>query len=135
MREGRQRGGQPGNLNALKHGFYSKRFQRGELLDLEQAGDLKEEIGMMRVVARRLLKMSRGCRDLQELIQVLNALGLATTRVAGMMRTLKFLGGGELNEFYAMVDQVIMELNEVWDKDRCAMIFQALTEEVGRTVM
>jgi uncharacterized protein YjcR len=44
---GRRQGGQQGNLNALKHGFYSKQFQEGEIADLEKAEGLKEEIGMM----------------------------------------------------------------------------------------
>jgi hypothetical protein len=33
----RSRGAQPGNTNALKHGFYSKRFSQLELTDLETA--------------------------------------------------------------------------------------------------
>jgi len=44
---GRRQGGQQGNLNALKHGFYSMQFQEGEIADLEKAEGLKEEIGMM----------------------------------------------------------------------------------------
>jgi hypothetical protein len=31
----RKRGGQPGNGNALRHGFYSRRFTRQEVEDLE----------------------------------------------------------------------------------------------------
>jgi hypothetical protein len=61
MAGGRMRGGQSGNLNASKHGLYSKQFKKGERLDLEKAGNLQEEIGMMRLVTRRLLKLVRGC--------------------------------------------------------------------------
>ena len=107
--EKRQRGGQPGNLNALKHGFYSKHFQKSELKDLEEVGDLQEEIGMMRVVTRRLLDAARECSDIGELINLLNTLGLASTRVAGLMNTQKFLGGGEdgIEEFLnSLVDEV-----------------------------
>jgi hypothetical protein len=82
---GRRQGGQQGNLNALKHGFYSKQLQQGEIRDLEKAEGLKEEIGMMQVVTRRLLKMARGSRDMGELINVLGALGLASTRLAGFI--------------------------------------------------
>jgi hypothetical protein len=58
----RQRGGQPGNLNALKHGFYSKTFKKIETEDLESMGGegLEDEIEMMRIVMdpknRTLLK-------------------------------------------------------------------------------
>ena len=31
----KQRGGQPGNLNALKHGFYSEQFKTTEIEDIE----------------------------------------------------------------------------------------------------
>ena len=106
MSSGRRRGGQPGNLNALKHGFYSRQFQKSEIADLETAGNLNEEIGMMRVVTRRLLELARGCQDLGEMINVLGALGMAATRVAGLMRTQKFVGGGEFEE----------ELSDVLDK-------------------
>ena len=109
MSTGRKRGGQPGNLNALKHGFYSKQFQKSELAELEKAGDLHEEIGMMRVVTRRLLDAARECNDMGELINLLNTLGLASTRVAGLMKTQKFLGGGEdgIEEFLnSLVDEV-----------------------------
>ncbi len=82
MTGGRRKGGQPGNLNALKHGFYSKHFLKGEIMDLEEADDLQEEIGMMRVVTRRLLKMARSCKDTGEMVNVLGALGLAAGRLA-----------------------------------------------------
>ena len=113
MSSGRKRGGQPGNLNALKHGFYSKHFQKSELAELEKAGDLLEEIGMMRVVTRRLLEAARECNDLGELINLLNTLGLASTRVAGLMKTQKFLGGGEdgIEEF---LESIIDEVTKDW---------------------
>jgi hypothetical protein len=74
-------------LNALKHGFYSKHFQKSELKDLEEIGDLQEEILMMRVVTRRLLSAAKECKDVGELSNLLNTLGLAATRVGGLMKT------------------------------------------------
>ena len=35
----RNRGAQPGNVNALKHGFYSQQFRNGELADLDSFED------------------------------------------------------------------------------------------------
>jgi hypothetical protein len=75
----RKPGRQRGNLNALKHGFYSKHFLKGEVLDVEAAVNLQEEIEMLRVVIRRLLRMARGCKDIGELANVLNTLGLPST--------------------------------------------------------
>jgi hypothetical protein len=66
-------------------GFYSKQFQEGEIADLGKAEGFKEEIGMMQVVTRRLLKMARGCRDMGELINELGACGSDSTRLAGFI--------------------------------------------------
>ena len=96
-----------------KHGFYSKQFQKSELTDLEEAGDLQEEIGRMRVVTRRLLKMARECKDMGEMINLVGALGLAATRVAGLMKAQKYLGGNE-DSFDGMIDNVIDEITKDW---------------------
>jgi len=36
----RQHGAQPGNSNALKHGYYSRQFKKGDLTDLDQASQV-----------------------------------------------------------------------------------------------
>ena len=113
MAGGRKRGGQLGNLNAFKHGLYSKQFQKRELLDLEEAGNLQEEIGMMRVMTRRLLEMARGCKDMVDLISVLSALGLASTSVAGLMKTQKFLGGNR-DRLDDLIDNLLDEVTKDW---------------------
>ena len=113
MNIGRKRGGQPGNLNALKHGFYSKHFQKAEMQDLEEARDLQEEIAMMRVVTKRLLRMARGCKEMGELINVEGALGLASTRVAGLMKIQKYLGGNQ-DSFDEMMEKVIDDVTRDW---------------------
>jgi hypothetical protein len=68
---------------------------------------------MMRVVTRRLLKMARGCKEMGELINVVGALGLASTRVAGLMKTQKYLGGNK-NPFDEMIDKVIDDVTKEW---------------------
>ena len=108
----RKRGEQPGNLNALKHGFYSKHFQKNELNDLEEIGDLQEEIQMMRVVIRRVLEAASECKNVGELSNLLNTLGLASTRVAGLMKTQKFLGGNGDNALEAISEAVDDMLKE-----------------------
>jgi len=52
----RSRGGQPGNANAVKHGFYSRKFRDLESQDLETAlrDGLGDEIALMRVMIRRV---------------------------------------------------------------------------------
>jgi len=56
--EKRKRGGQPGNQNARKHGFYSKHFTPDQVKQLEDADDLRDlgpEIALLRVRLNSLL--------------------------------------------------------------------------------
>jgi hypothetical protein len=93
----RSRGGQPGNKNAQKHGFYSGNFKPKENEDLAALGgevDLTDEIVMLRVVMRRMFENSDNCGDVASWADVLNSLGAASTRLAGLLRTQKLLSGG-----------------------------------------
>lgn len=56
----RRRGGQPGNINALKHGFYTRRFTQTDLAGVESTDyhGLMEEIAIIRLYARRLIELA-----------------------------------------------------------------------------
>ncbi len=112
----RKRGGQPGNLNALKHGFYSRQFsnQEGGDLDRAETGGLQDEIKMLKVATRRLFELAAGCQDPDELVSVLNALGLASTRLAGMIKTQDWLGS-QHNEFDEAFRTALSEVYEELD--------------------
>ena len=51
----KKRGGQPGNTNAIKHGFYSKNFSLAERrgLKVTEGVVLGDEISLLRVLIRR----------------------------------------------------------------------------------
>ncbi|MBN1176565.1 MAG: hypothetical protein JXA51_02675 [Dehalococcoidales bacterium] len=54
----RKRGGQKGNRNAKKHGFYAKVFDEAEQLDFNFATDIEgidEEIALMRLEIKKAL--------------------------------------------------------------------------------
>jgi hypothetical protein len=91
----RKRGGQPGNTNALKHGFYSRFFRRGEVTDLEayEIDGLNDEIAMLRVWTRRIMAIGDGVESLDEAIRVLGALGSASLHLSHLLRSQKSLGG------------------------------------------
>ena len=100
-----KRGGQPGSTKAVRHGFYSRKFQDLEVEDLSQVkGGLQDEIAMLRVFIRRVFDRATELGDefadkgpgseLFALSQLLTTLGIATTRLAHMLRTQKFLDGG-----------------------------------------
>jgi hypothetical protein len=64
----RKRGGQPGNTNAVSHGFYARRLPETELDGLDQTGvsSLKDEIDVMRVFSRKVAELGAEVDDLDE---------------------------------------------------------------------
>ena len=71
----RKRGGQEGNQNARKHGFYSKVLDEKELADYEDAIALKgfdEEIALMRVKLISLVE--RDPENVRLISQAVNSL-------------------------------------------------------------
>jgi hypothetical protein len=110
----RKRGGQPGNLNALKHGFYSRLFKSGEITDLETyvADGLMDEIAMMRVWTRRVMSFGEGVESLEDAIGVLGALGVASLQLSNLLRMQKALGGPSSDfekTFWEALDEVQRE--------------------------
>ena len=97
MEEGkRKRGAQPGNTNALKHGFYSPRFSPLELRDLDTAlaDGLDDEIALLRVTIRRVFDLATDeGEDSETWFKALSTLGMASTRLAGLLRTQKIIQG------------------------------------------
>ncbi len=74
----RNRGGQPGNRNAVKHGFYARVLDETEKLEMEQAREvqgLDEEIALLRLKLRQIITMHPDRIDLQlEAVTVLTRL-------------------------------------------------------------
>jgi uncharacterized protein YjcR len=108
-----------GNTNALKHGFYSRRFRQGELHDLElllepgSGHSLSDEIAMLRVTMRRTMELAEGIQDVEIAIRWLNVLGASAVRIAALLRTEKLLHGSQFEslDFLSMtVDQVTLDL-------------------------
>lgn len=112
----KRRGGQPGNVNAVKHGFYSRRFGELEAKDLDEAlvDGLGDEIALMRVMIRRVFEYANDeAGDLEHWTGALSALGAASTRLAGLLRTQKILGVGEndvVGALTAALSEVTKEL-------------------------
>jgi hypothetical protein len=85
-------GAPKGNLNALKHGFYSWLFHSSETHDLlENPTSLEHEITLLRVMIRRTMQLADGIEDLKEATRVLDALGAAAARLANLLRAQKSL--------------------------------------------
>jgi hypothetical protein len=91
-----RRGGQPGNTNALKHGFYARSFHPVELSDLETLADrpdLSGAINMLQVLIRRVLEEgTKRANTLEDFEHLLDCLGTASVKMASLMRTSKMIG-------------------------------------------
>ena len=99
----KKRGGQPGNTNALKHGFYTKNFSLTERRSLQaiEGVVLSDEIGLLRVLIRRFAEQIKGSQgvSLNETCQHLSVISEAMVRLASLLRTDKMLGGSEYDKF------------------------------------
>ena len=121
----RKRGAQPGNINALKHGFYSRSFLDLENTDLEAmlAQDLESEIARLRVVVRRAFELStapdppqsplEGGRavgqELDRAIHVMNSLGMASIRLGSLLKVQAMLGKRE-GDIGATISEALKEV-------------------------
>jgi len=111
------RGAPRGNLNALKHGYYSRLFHASEASDLtdDDSTSLEPEITLLRVMMRRTMQLADGIDDLSQATRVLDALGAAAGRLAGLLRAQKSLGDRHsqlADEISTAIQQVNAELRQ-----------------------
>ncbi len=109
----RKSGGQPGNKNAMRHGFYAQRFTADEnrRLDKEKPTDVQSEIALLRVCIGKLqneLNMEPAyltdaqqneTRD-EHYLKQLNTLAQMTQSLATLTRTHHLIHGraGEVQD-------------------------------------
>jgi len=99
-----------------QHGFYSRLFKEGELIDLQDyvIDGLMDEIAMMRVWTRRIMALGDGVESLDEAMGVLGALGMASLQLANILRIQKLLGGTSdefERELIKALDEIHQEMN------------------------
>src|SRR5512141_579102 len=92
----RLRGGQPGNLNALKHGFYARQFTERETGDLAglDTNDLTGEIKMMRIVIRRILQSWTEATAVADQVALFDAISKGMVRLATLLKARYYLDNG-----------------------------------------
>ena len=106
----RKRGGQPGNINALKHGRYARTVP-AENSPYILSTNLDEEISMLRSATRRVFELADQAGDIDQAIKVLGALGLASIRTSRLLKSQKELGDGDqaLQVISAAINDVLVE--------------------------
>jgi hypothetical protein len=93
VRSTRRRGGQPGNRNALKHGFYAAQLRKADLKDLEacRSAGLVDEINLLRVHIRRVVELGAGVDQLDQSIDLLRSLCFAAVCLTRLIKAHAFL--------------------------------------------
>ena len=112
MTDRRKRGGQPGNLNALKHGFYSEQFKNVSAEDIELviSSGLEDEIALMRVLLRKYVDIANGLESLADAAKVLDLAGLTATRLAQLIKV-QVMIGSQGDSTLQTINDVIEEVN------------------------
>jgi hypothetical protein len=108
----RVRGGQPGNLNALKHGFYSRYFKANEIEAIQDlpADDLRQEIAALRVIIRRILELSSGVNDVNTGLRLLSTLSAAAAQLSGLVKVQSLIQqSGTEDSFEEALRQAILD--------------------------
>jgi len=112
----KKRGGQPGNINAIKHGFYSKNFSLAERrgLKVTEGVVLGDEIALLRVLIRRFAEQIQASQSvsLTESAQLLAVISEAMLRLGNLLRTDHMLGGAQSDTLFKSLHVVLEELAE-----------------------
>jgi hypothetical protein len=93
----RRRGAPLGNSNALKHGFFSRQMKKSHLPTVESS-DLKslvDQIALIHVFTRRLAETCNPTANLNELVDTLRILCLASSTISRILRVNYLISGGE----------------------------------------
>ena len=96
----------------LDQGFYAKDFQPFEVQDLEAMLEtgLSNEIAMLRVITRRVFSMAKGIDDFDEATVALRALGMASNRVASLLKTQAELGIKHGDDLLSTISSALEEV-------------------------
>jgi hypothetical protein len=111
----RKRGGQPGNINALKHGFYSSHFTEAEAEDIAAVSPgLQDEISLLRVIIRRLSDIFLTDPDLSpsEQLTYLDLLSKALNRLSVLMRVNDLLSGSEDSKILSSIKEAVFDFSK-----------------------
>ena len=114
----RRVGAPPGNTNALKHGFYSRRFQALDIQDLAAVNaTIDDEINALRVAARRVFEYASevGETDPLEGARLFGLFGNIIRTISGLLRTQAIANGDGGSELARAAIAAIAEVAKGWE--------------------
>jgi len=108
-------GAQPGNVNALKHGFYARNLPAKDTAGLDDLplDALADEITLLCILIRRVAEKTGAHQSLEESMEHLHLVTFAMTCLARLMRTQTYIGinpprGNPLQD---LLDKLLPEVN------------------------
>ena len=108
----RRRGAQPGNSNALRHGFYAKSFTDAEMgrLDKDIEGEFVDEIALARTNAARLADLLKDYKNmsLDDFVSASNALNKYLDRIQSLSRAQRYMYRNQTT-----LEQALAELADI----------------------
>ena len=108
----RKRGAQPGNQNALRHGFFSHSFTDAEMdrLDQDIEGEFTDEIALARTNAARLAELLKDYKimSLDDVVSASNALNNYLDRIQSLSRAQRFMYRNQTT-----LEQALEELSKI----------------------
>ena len=115
MSDKKKRGGQQGNKNAAKHGFYAKLLTPEEIARLNGVKEVNpdDEIAILRVIAHRLTAIIPNTitpADADEARKTANTVANITQVINTTQRTI-YLGRGNGGEIAKTIMEAIMSLD------------------------
>ncbi len=117
----RKRGGQPGNTNAFKHGFYTKNFSLAERRGLTaiEGVVLGDEIALLRVLIKRFAEQIQSSSGvaLPETAQYLAVISEAMLRLGTLLRIDHMLGGSTIDALEMALSLSVAEVREGLERD------------------
>ena len=108
----RKRGAQPGNGNAIRHGFYAKSFTDIEMgrIDQDIEGEFIDEIALARTNAARLAELLKDYKNmsLDDVVSASNALNNYLDRIQSLSRAQRFMYRNQTT-----IEQALAELADI----------------------
>jgi hypothetical protein len=129
------KGGAPmGNFNAMKHGFYSKRFRRQEVRDLlfDDQLSLRSEAQLLRVVMRRTVERCMDSEDPKDYISLLRAVTDGSYGVSRLMKAEMIVGEHPLDHLDDLLKEALHNIREELNLPDDLTNFESMDEVIGR---
>lgn len=78
---------------------------------------------MLRAITRRVFTLADGVEELEQAVSLLGALGIASTRLANLLKAQKSLGG-EQDPVMAALTDALDEIRKGWEREKKEMAFK-----------